>query len=105
MKKELKDKMIADIMDGFDFAKVHDIMQSLNWEWKVGHDEMAVPAMWRIVDRAKELLEDVMKYYEDGQFHFISCGGFIASLNDEGDLSLQFILEEMTVYSDYYKEK
>lgn len=100
--KQLKEKMIADVMDGFDFGKVHSVMQSIDWEWLIGEDEMAVPGMWRIMGRAKGLLEDVMKNYGDEKYHSVSCGGFAASLDEDGNLSLEFILEEMYVQSDNY---
>ena len=102
--KQLKETTIADVMDGFDFAKVRTVMSAIDWKWAIGEDEMCVPGMWRIMDRAKKLLEDVMKYYGDGQFHAMGSGGFMASLDEDGNLSLQFILAEMTVQPDDYDE-
>lgn len=102
--KQLKETMISDVMNGFDFTKVRTVMLAIDWKWSIGEDEMSVPGMWRIMDRAKKLLEDMMKYYGDGQFHAMCSGGFMASLDEDGNLSLQFILEEMTVQPDDYDE-
>lgn len=94
--------MITDIMEEFDFAKVHTVMLAIDWKWTTGKDdEMVVPGMWRIMDKAKSLLEDVMKYYGDGNFHFVSSCGFTASLDNDSNLTLQFILEEMSSQPDY----
>jgi hypothetical protein len=104
MKKELKDKMIADIMDGFDFAKVHDIMQSLDWEWAIGHGESEVPSMWRIMEQAKHLLEEVAGR-EDGKCSYISTGGFMAMKHEDGSLTLHFVLESFDADIDFYEEE
>ena len=104
MEKELKDKMIADIMDGFDFAKVRDIMQSLDWKWAIEHGEMAVPSMWRIMEQAKHLLEDVAKG-DEGTYKIMSTGGFMAIRYDDGTLSLHFVLESCDADIDFYEEE
>lgn len=96
--------MIADIMDGFDFEKVRDVMQSLDWKWAIGHGEMAVPSIWRITEQAKRLLEEVTEQ-EEGKYTFISTGGFMAIRYEDGSLSLHFILEGFDTDIDIYEEE
>jgi len=104
MKKELKDKMIADIMDEFDFEKVHDIMKYLNWEWAIGNGESAVPSMWRIMEQAKHLLEEVAGR-EDGKCSYISTGGFMAMKHEDCSLTLHFVLESFDADIEFYEEE
>lgn len=102
--KQLKEQMIADVMDDFDFVKVHKAMLATDWRFIIASGESVVPDLWRIICRAKEILYSVMKYYGNKESHSISANGFTASIDEEGNLSLQFILENMTVFSDEYDE-
>jgi len=83
---------IEDIMRNFDFEKVHDVMQYLDWHWvKVG-----VPTVEDIKAEAKRLLVDAC--YEKTT---VACGGFRATYeatpgSEEGDefIQLEFILTD-----------
>ena len=48
-KKELIDKMVAAVMEDFNFDRVHRIMQNLNWKWDIGNQEMTVPSTYRMM--------------------------------------------------------
>ena len=101
-KEELIDKMIADVMEEFDFDKVRKVMLSLDWKWNIGDGEMTVPSTYRLTKKAEELLKDAASHYGERDFYFCGCGGLVASL-DGKDLSLQFILAETTTYAEDYE--
>lgn len=104
MKQEhLIDRMITDIMEDFDFEKVHNIMMSLDWKWDIGNGEMTVPSMYRLTKQAERLLRDAAKYYGEKDHHTISTGGFTATLYDD-TLTLSFELEEGTAFAEDYNE-
>ena len=97
IKLKLQQK-INNIMDCFDFNKVHDIMEHLNWTWAITRSE--VPDVLELKQCARKLLNDVIDHYinnriyEDEQIHVfeVSTGGFKAELHYE-ILELSFILE------------
>ena len=86
MRKEVKE-----IIEEFDFGKVHNVMVHLNWKW---WDE--VPTIGKIIVRASEMLEEV--YYKaetTKKDSFIGTGGFEAEAHYEGgniNLQLKFVL-------------
>ena len=95
-REELIEKMVSEVMEKFDFDKVHNVMVYLDWRWQIDNGVRTVPSSYRLMKQAESLLWEVMQYYPDTGFHSLGTGGFMASL-DDGSLSLQFILEEMTV--------
>ena len=96
------EQMIAEVMEDFDFEKVHKVMVLLDWKWYIGNDEQAVPSVYRMMKEAERLLRDCAQYYGDREFHACGTGGFMASL-DNGTLALQFVLTESTSEDIYYK--
>ena len=104
-REELIDKMVADVLDGFDFNKVHDVMVSLDWRWSIGNQESTVPSIYRLMKMAEDLLRYAAKSYGEKDYSDTSAGGFMAILAD-GTLTLQFVLEENTAFEeDYINEK
>lgn len=89
---KVEQSKIEDIMRNFDFEKVHDVMQYLDWHWvKVG-----VPTVEDIKAEAKRLLVDAC--YEKTT---VACGGLRATYeatpgSEEGDefIQLEFILTD-----------
>lgn len=98
-KEKLIENMVSEVMEHFDFDKVRNVMLYLDWKWAIENGERTVPSSYRLMKQAESLLREVMQYYPDTEFHSLGTGGFMASL-DDGNLSLQFILEEMTVDSE-----
>ena len=96
--KKLRKAMVKDIMDDFDFVKIHKVMKALNWEWR---DE-GVPNLYSIMKTAEELLIDA--FTRKGT---MSTGGFTASMIED-TLSLSFNLEQGEAYAsdhpEYYDE-
>ena len=86
---EQQQEAIDYIMDTFDFDKVHNVMDFLNWQWR---DE-GVPDKFSIKREARRLLRDAIENKTS-----ISTGGFIVSYyppdNDGGEwVKLAFELE------------
>lgn len=94
----IKSKMINDIMRHFDFTKVYTVMYLMDWKWYIDN-EMRVPNVAYIRDTAIHLLKAVTENFGDGKFHMACQGGLIAALDADGTLSLQFVLEEMSLDS------
>ena len=88
----MKEK-IEQIMDNFDFEKVHKAMVALEWEWYFGLDGSRIPSVGALKKRAGELLSNVDDLICEGDTITSSSGGFEAKYVD-GCLSLSFIVEE-----------
>lgn len=52
---------IDEVMDYFDFDKVHRVMESLNWRWSSLEDEMRIPTKPEMRKHVREFME---KLYE-----------------------------------------
>lgn len=90
-KEEFIEKMVAKVLDNFDFKRVHETMKHLGWRWRMENGERAVPSMYRLMKTADKLLCEVAEYYGDNEIHAVSTGGLQASLNGDR-LSLRFVL-------------
>lgn len=91
------DEKIAEILENFDFEKVHNVMTFLNWKWATS--KHGVPKYYELIKSAEKMLNDAYKVAIDNDSDFIvSSGGFSAYaewISDEYiELSLEFILEE-----------
>lgn len=87
-----QNKAVNEIMDWFDFEKVHKTMRVLRWKWS-GTEE-GVPLLGEIKQRARQLL--VQSIEENTT---ISTGGFRATYSHyENHLNLEFILSECESY-------
>lgn len=51
---------IDEIMDGFDFRKVHSVMQLLDWRWKLD-DGFVIPTEFQIRRCARTVLRDAIR--------------------------------------------
>jgi len=73
---------IDEILDEFDFEKVHKVMTALDWEW---YSTDGVPSIAELRREARRLLKDLV----NGRHQSISTGGFTAYMHD-GLLGLRF---------------
>ena len=84
-------EVINRIIEDFNFEKVHQAMQTLNWGWLC--TDMKVPSVGSLMACAQELLQDVSKMDVECS---ISTGGFRATKiagEDIGEgLELEFVL-------------
>lgn len=85
------------IMDRFDFERVHVAMKALDWKWhktEAGPD--LVPSTVDLRRTAREFLTYAAGA-DEGKERYMSSGGFVAKQNRDGDLSLEFVVEGVTV--------
>jgi hypothetical protein len=80
---------IEDVLDYFDFDKVHKVMTCLNWTW---HDTEGVPMVGDLRKRARELLKEVPV----GGYR--ATGGFEVRQPEENYYSLAFVLTDWNNY-------
>lgn len=82
---------IDEILNYFDFERVHKAMVALNWRWE---EIEGVPSVGALVNKARSMLESVAS----GKYSSASTGGFRASIIDypegeECNLQLSFELD------------
>lgn len=82
------EEKIIDILDNFDFERVHKAMIALEWNWYLGIGGEGIPSVGALHKAAMRLLSEA--WTKKTTF---SSGGFSAEY-DDGDLILRFILEE-----------
>ena len=89
--------MMFDIINNFDFQKVHDVMKYLNWTWY----PKGIPTVDNIIFGAREKIESVIKVClleaKPDEEYFVSSGGLKATAikNKYGQitfLQLEFVL-------------
>lgn len=92
------DNMIRDsideIIENFNFDKVHMAMTMLDWKW-AGENGDAVPSMKELKDTARRLLTEA---YKDGvepdyAYNVVATGGFEAYIYDNNAMELKFVLD------------
>lgn len=91
----LEKAKINNILDQFNFNKVHDYMVSVNWRWAFAKSKDGVPTVDELKKEAHRLLINSVEEKTN-----ISTGGFkaIYEAEDEWDddpyIGLEFIIEE-----------
>lgn len=92
---------IDDIMDNFDFDKVHEAMTLLGWcWWNQETDSLDIPDIPRLRKGARRLMQDAMGSHMPS--YWISSGGFhVDKTTEEGKvfLSLSFVLTSWDNYA------
>jgi len=79
-------KRVDEVLDHFDFEKVHKAMEALDWHWLSSTN--GVPTIPELRQNARELLWDAVENSCAG------TGGFTAIYNEYGDLILRFCIDE-----------
>ena len=85
---------IEDILDCFDFNKVKQVMDFLNWEWSFE----GVPELWDLRKQARSLLKKVAEKIQtcDRDNYYVATGGFRAEANiyeDDPKIYLRLVFE------------
>ena len=105
----IKEKMIEDVLEHFDFEKCHYAMTALKWHW-FGR---GIPSIEDLKFSARERLESAIKGATDkkdrlplNSYYFCSSGGLkaTASRNRYGHLeaiNLEFVVAEWDSDGDY----
>jgi len=98
---------VEEVIENFDFEKVHKIMEILDWRWAgAGSNELpAVPTVEKMKERVKNMfkcMEDqIAEECDEGADAWpksVSTGGFRATIDDE--YILEFILEEYETFTE-----
>lgn len=84
-------KKTKKILKNFDFEKVHEVMNHLNWVW-YNNEEYKVPTVKELKRTAKELIKEIKKADVD----VIATGGFEVR-KDKDSITLQFVLTSSDV--------
>jgi len=92
MISEKDKKAIDEIMDWFDFQKVHDCMTALNWKWAM-YNGYRVPIVPELRSKAREVLYSCCKN-NSSQF---STGGFVATRHEGGVIDLSFVVAQYDI--------
>ncbi len=90
--KKWQKKAIEEIMEEFDFKKVHKTMVCLNWKWRGER-----PSKEEIIDTAKKLLEEVCSTTNEPvkNISYLSTGGFFLECDYKNKaLSLSFVVSD-----------
>lgn len=95
-------RLVNSVLNNFDFRRVYQTMDLLDWEWAHTH---GVPNVTDIINFAERLLWDVVnRAYDSRETCRINCGGFKATadwfeLEEDGEynnlnLTLEFVVTD-----------
>lgn len=98
---ERQQQAIDDVMDQFDFERVHRVMTFLQWMWSDEQGSLNVPELSDVRRFARRIMKNTMSESnaKGGPF-YIESGGFCCHVEDEV-LNLKFVIEDWMV--DYAK--
>ena len=94
MTSEVQEVMIQEVIDDFNFERVHCAMTAVDWHWQTTEGNgLAVPTVARLKARARILLRDAIKS------KYLATGGLHAQYHpangtERESFQLQFILCE-----------
>jgi hypothetical protein len=99
MKKD-REQLIDEIVECFDWERVQDTMQKLDWTWASSEGE--TPSIGKLISTASRLLRDAYDGAEKEQeTHLSGTGGFEAVCHVDKDgmyrLELRFVLASWDV--------
>lgn len=83
-------ELIDDIMDNFNFEKVHKVMTFLNWTWyNLETMKEYIPTIQEIRSSARDRLKTVLLE----KYGYCESGGLVARKYDDDTISLEFKIE------------
>jgi hypothetical protein len=97
---------IKEVIEQFDYAKVHKVMEYLDWRWDLG-DGFEVPTIGEIINRSTDLLLELHEQVEFVEANAVhpdrrtishSTGGFTAKVVND-NYSLVFAVSEAESYT------
>lgn len=92
-KKKFYRQKLQELIDEFDFWKVEDVMEVLNWTW-VGIG--TYPKKDDMVKVVESLYADIESRVLKGEYCFCATGGFKLTFNPEEDNELSLVFEAVT---------
>lgn len=97
MKKISKQDLIDEILDEFDFDKVKQVMDALQWEWSMDSGSR-VPEIPEMRKFARRLLKEVV---EKPPYYYSGTGGFHAEKGADGFLELRFEVTNWNTWDSF----
>jgi hypothetical protein len=100
MTKSVHESMIDEIIDKFNFERVHIAMTALDWQWATtAGNGYAIPTLTKLKAMARTLLRES---FDETQ---VSSGGFVATYHPKDELTseyfdLKFVLHHAYSYDD-----
>jgi hypothetical protein len=95
MEKELEIKLRGNFekaLNDFNFVKVHDVMNYLDWTW--GGNEHN-PSQKQMIVAVEELFEHAIERSSQEFTHvYHYSGGFRVTIYNNGKVNIQFVVEE-----------
>ena len=90
-------ELIDEVMDNFNFNKVHKVMTFLDWKW-ISPKGVLIPTIDEVKEEARRLLVDAVTKHTT-----IASGGFKARFENSPDgeepfIGLEFIIEDFSNY-------
>jgi hypothetical protein len=92
--------MIDEIIDKFNFERVHIAMTALDWQWATtAGNGYAIPTLTKLKAMARTLLRESFNETQ------VSSGGFVATYHPKDELTseyfdLKFVLHHADSYDD-----
>jgi hypothetical protein len=95
--KYYEDKL-QELIDGFDFERVHSVMKAINWTWT----NIGVPNENDMIAMVHSLYNGIRDRVLNHEYCYCSSGGFklIFNPNEDNELRLVFELETCSVYDN-----
>lgn len=92
------ENQLQEILDGFDFDKVHMVMETLDWHWAT----IGVPEKKDMIEHVKCLYNSIKGRIIEHEHCFCASGGFKLTFNpdEDNELNLVFELESYSAYDD-----
>lgn len=99
------EKQVNEILEAFDFHKVKQTMQALEWKWFFSNTEDQIPSYGELVMQAQNLVYQALQGYfkqPTPRCHSSATGGFHVTLNRCDDsyitVELQFVVSSWDNY-------
>ena len=92
-----EEQIIDDILDEFDFDKVHKVMEFLDWGWTDGYRPLEVPTVGQLRIRARTLMKDLIGKEDGGT----ATGGFWVTKKTFDGLPYYRLIFAVTEWDNY----
>lgn len=95
--KYYEDKL-QELIDGFDFKRVHSVMKAINWTWT----NIGIPDEDDMIAMVRSLYGGIRDRILKHEYCYSSAGGFKLTFDpdEDNELNLVFELETYSVYDD-----
>lgn len=88
------------VLKEFNFTKVQRCMALVDWRWNTDLGEYSVPTVEQLKDCAADLLQEAVRRNTS-----VGTGGFTASMDQFGEVTLSFVLEIQSAEPDVVESK